>query len=99
METGKQRIRKLGEKMIDHHMIKAVERGGNCVYCNETLESGKWQSEFTPGSHYKCVVCKCGKENCIKVSYIGTGHDSWSGLEKKVSSSVKIVESSIKILK
>ena len=87
--------------MDDHHMIRKVEKEGQCIYCNETLDAQKWESEFAPRNHYKCVICKCGKENCVKVDFVGTGHDNWSGLEKKVKASrhVKIIESSTKILR
>ncbi|MAG15541.1 hypothetical protein CMO88_00615 [Candidatus Woesearchaeota archaeon] len=85
--------------MADHHLIKNVERGGSCIYCSEKLDD-KWESSFSARKHYKCVVCKCGKSNCIEADFMGTGHDNWSELEKKVSknSSVRIIEKNVRIL-
>ena len=85
--------------MVDHHLIKKSDIGGTCVYCNKALDAN-WVSSFSSETHYKCIVCTCGKANCTDVSFIGTGHDSWSELEKKVvKSSVKIIEKSVKILR
>ena len=85
---------------VDHHLVKRTDIGGSCIYCGQKLE-GSWKSEFSSETHYKCILCKCGKANCTEVSFMGTGHDSWSGLEKRVTSStrVKTVERSVKILK
>lgn len=82
------------------HLIRTVERNGSCIYCNEQLDSEKWSSVFAQIHHYKCVLCKCGKENCVKVDFAGTGHDSWSGLERKIAgnSSISIIEKKVRIL-
>ncbi len=87
--------------MKDIHLIRDIARDGNCIYCNEKLDSTQWASVFSQVLHYKCVLCRCGKENCLKVGFIGTGHDSWGGLEKKVAkgSSIKIVDKNVRILK
>ena len=85
--------------MNDHHLIKEIEKEGQCVYCNAKLE-GTWDSSFESRSHYKCIICKCGKENCVDIHISGTGHDSWSGLEKEVQkSNVKIVEKNVRIVR
>ena len=85
--------------MIDHHLIKRIEKEGNCIYCSEKLPD-TWESSFASQSHYKCVVCTCGKNNCVRVNFQGTGHDTWSGLEKKIekSDSIKPVEKNIRVL-
>ena len=87
--------------MVDHHLIKEIEKEGSCIYCSNKLDRDKWFSRFSASQHYKCVVCKCGKTNCVDPGFIGTGHDSWSGLEKKVakSSNVKIIEKNVRIIK
>jgi hypothetical protein len=87
--------------MPDHHLIRAVERGGWCIYCDKKLDDTAWKSSFTPGSHYKCIVCSCGKTNCMEVFYIGTGHDGMSGLEQKISGKGRIIplENTTKILR
>ena len=54
------------------------------MYCSSEL-SGKWVSGFSGPRHYKCTVCACGRENYVDAGFIGTGHDGWGGLEKKVS--------------
>jgi len=86
--------------VFDHHLTKDIEKDGNCIYCSEKLDSTKWTSKFSSRNHYKCVICKCGKQNCVEVGFIGTGHDGWSDLEKKVekSSNVKIVNEDVRIL-
>lgn len=85
--------------MNDPHIIRKVERNGSCIYCNESLENSKWTSDFAQGVHYKCVICTCGKQNCARVNFIGSGHDKWSGLEKKVvKSNTKVEESKIRML-
>ena len=86
--------------MIDHHLIKSIEKDGNCIYCSEELDADEWKSSFASQSHYKCIVCSCGKKNCVRVGFIGTGHDTWSGLEKKIekSDSIKIVEKNVRTL-
>ena len=83
------------------HLIKHIEREGTCIYCGEPFDRKKWQSVFAQVNHYKCITCRCGKENCITVDFIGTGHDSWSGLEEKIAknTSVKVVQKEIRILK
>ncbi len=83
------------------HLIRNIERDGSCIYCSEKLEPEKWGSVFAQVQHYKCVLCRCGRENCVRVDFIGSGHDSWSGLEKKVAkgSSIKVIGKSVKILK
>jgi len=87
--------------MADPHWIRSTERDGSCMYCSKKLNKEKWTSSFSSGSHYKCVVCSCGKTNCVSMNFIGTGHDSWSGLEKKVvkSGSVTVLEKNVRILK
>lgn len=86
--------------MADLHLIKEVELGGQCLYCSKPLK-GEWFSEFSSETHYKCTLCSCGRENCVEVDFMGTGHDSWSGLEEKVarSSSVKVIERNMRILR
>ena len=29
--------------------------------------------------HYKKFKCSCGKENVVKVDFLGSGHDEWDG--------------------
>lgn len=86
---------------MNPHIIRRIERDGSCIYCNEKLDSGKWKSVFSQIQHYKCVLCSCGRENNVKVDFIGTGHDAWSGLEEKVAqnSSIKVIEKNVMILK
>ncbi|MBI2663935.1 hypothetical protein HYX10_01180 [Candidatus Woesearchaeota archaeon] len=86
--------------MRDHHFTKKIVKGGSCIYCSKELEAGKWESSFSPRRHYKCIVCSCGKTNCLNVNFIGSGHDSFSGLEEKVakSSSIKVVEKNLRFL-
>ncbi len=83
------------------HLIREIRRDGSCIYCNEKLQAENWSSVFAQIQHYKCVLCKCGKENCVKVDFGGTGHDSWSGLEEKIAknSSVKVVNKDVRILR
>lgn len=76
--------------MPDHHLVRRAEKGGSCIYCSRQLEDA-WISEFFAAAHYKCVLCTCGKQNCVKVDYIGTGHDAWSGLETKIKGNSKII--------
>lgn len=83
------------------HLIRNIERDGSCIYCSERLPSEKWDSFFAQVQHYKCVLCKCGKDNCVRVDFIGSGHDSWSGLEDKVtrSTSIKVIKKDVRILR
>ena len=81
-------------------MVKDIEKDGSCIYCSNKLDKKKWFSKFSASAHYKCVSCTCGKLNCVEAGYIGTGHDSWSGLEEKVAKSdkIKIVKKELRIL-
>ncbi len=83
------------------HLIRNIERDGSCIYCNEKLPPEKWGSVFAQVQHYKCVLCRCGKENCVKMDFIGSGHDSWSGLEERIakSASVKVIKKDVRILR
>jgi hypothetical protein len=70
-----------------------------CMYCSKPLD-GKWFSEFSSETHYKCIICSCGRENCRYVDFIGTGHDNMSLLEQKIGkSSIKVVEKTVTILR
>lgn len=86
--------------MTTHHMITDIEKEGNCIYCSNKLDEKKWFSKFSESKHYKCIICTCGKSNCVEAGFIGTGHDNWSGLEKKIvnSGNVKIIEKNLRIL-
>lgn len=80
-------------------MIRREDIGQECIYCSKPLK-GEWFSDFASETHYKCIICSCGRENCTDVDFIGTGHDKLSGLEKKVEkSSIKVVENSVTILR
>lgn len=83
------------------HLIRNIEHDGICIYCGEPLDSEKWSSVFAQVNHYKCVLCKCGKENCVKVDFIGSGHDSWSGLEERIAKSavIKVIKKDVRILR
>ena len=88
-------------QVIDHHLVREIDRDGNCIYCSEKIDRSEWRSEFSSRKHYKCVTCSCGKSNCVEVEFIGTGHDNWSGLENKIvkNDNVKVVESTVRVLK
>ena len=87
--------------MTIHHIVKTVDKDGSCIYCSKPFKKEEWQSHFTPGTHYKGILCECGKLNYLEVFFIGTGHDTWSGLESKVvhEKGFKIAEKNIKVMK
>jgi hypothetical protein len=69
------------------HLVNEDNLKNQCAYCGTEINSGSWESVFYINRHYKSIKCKCGKENVIRVDFIGCGHDSeWSSkipLDKK----------------
>lgn len=63
-----------------HHIIK--KDSDICPYCKIELKGG-WYSEFHIETHYKNLICECGKKNWIRVNFIGSGHDSFRLGNKK----------------
>ncbi|MEA3429857.1 MAG: hypothetical protein U9R08_01145 [Nanoarchaeota archaeon] len=62
------------------HMVKSEQVKDQCPYCGTDLDKVTgWESEFHIGMHYKKITCSCGKENILKVDFIGSGHDTWDG--------------------
>jgi len=68
---------------MNHHIIKEHQLH-HCLYCATKLAPTDWKSEFYLEVHYKTCRCACGKSNRIRVNFFGSGHDSWSELEKMV---------------
>ena len=70
--------------MTSHHHIGQKDLKEKCPYCGSGLKKEDWRSEFEAFHHYKHNKCGCGKTVSIKVDFHGSGHDDWSGLEKKI---------------
>lgn len=68
------------------HIIKGHEMR-ECYVCNQDLSELPWASQFEAIHHYKTVKCTCGKMHSIKVSWSGSGHDSWSTKLKNIGAS------------
>lgn len=65
---------------IRSHHVKSDQLKEICPYCGKSLnKANDWRSEFHIDMHYKKLVCSCGKENIVKVDFLGSGHDDWSG--------------------
>lgn len=68
-----------------HHILREAEGKLYCLYCGQKHEMREWRSEIIGDKHYKTIKCrKCRKKSCIKVKFMGSGHDDWGKLEKKV---------------
>ena len=65
--------------MTVHHWICESDIKENCIYCGNDLNDKKWESSFEGDSHYKTLTCECGKNNRVRVNFLGSGHDSWDG--------------------
>ena len=69
------------QKLV-HHLIKETLA---CLYCSDDSQQD-WSSEWNKDHHYKTFTCrKCGRKNFLKVSFQGSGHDSFGDLEKKLA--------------
>ena len=63
---------------IRFHLFKSENIREQCPYCGRDLkDKSGWKSDFHSELHYKKIVCKCGKENFVKVDFHGSGHDDW----------------------
>ena len=67
--------------MTAHHLINEEELVSQCAYCGHMFEKDeiqRWRSFFHMQKHYKKnICCSCGKECSIKISFCGSGHDTW----------------------
>jgi hypothetical protein len=84
---------------MPHHLVSEEGQKTFCIYCKRDVPISGWTSEWHSETHYKNVVCKCGKELHIKVNFEGSGHDSWNG--KKFKSKIvkkKTIEDKVRIL-
>ena len=70
--------------MSKFHLITEEHLKDKCVYCNSELAD--WCSEFHMNKHYKTARCRCGKKIRISVDFLGSGHDNWDTIEKRVDS-------------
>ncbi|MBW2971886.1 hypothetical protein KY359_02520 [Candidatus Woesearchaeota archaeon] len=65
--------------MTVHHIIRESDQKHACPYCGRSTESRRWKSSFaTSNFHYKTHQCECGRNVTIKMSFMGSGHDSWT---------------------
>lgn len=60
------------------HLVKDIK--DQCPYCGREIKND-WKSQFEIEMHYKRIKCACGKENVVKVDFLGSGHDDWTSLE------------------
>jgi len=65
--------------MTKFQLVSEDDMVGSCVYCGRPLKG--WKSEFLTNTHYKTCSCECGKESCVKVDFLGSGHDGWEESE------------------
>lgn len=72
--------------MNDMHHVFSEKHGKHCcIYCGQKLDMNEWHSELFAEKHYKVIKCdKCRKKSRLKMMFMGSGHDNWSGLEKRV---------------
>ncbi len=76
--------------MTFHHVICQEDQLKVCPYCGKTPDIKKFKSSFDgSNSHYKDMLCSCGKRISIKVPFAGSGHDSWN---KKIKDLDKRIE-------
>jgi hypothetical protein len=71
--------------MTVHHLISEADQRHSCPYCGKSVAALHWKSLFDfDNSHYKEFNCSCGRRMTIKVGFVGSGHDSWNSIEKKI---------------
>lgn len=81
--------------MTIHHLFTEEDFLRQCPYCRRELtkaNSFNWSSKFEGEIHYKFFNCDCGNELKIKVSFHGSGHDSWNKKKKQRTIDDKIKE-------
>ena len=82
--------------MTIHHLFTEEDFLRHCPYCKTDLtekNSFKWKSVFQGELHYKIFNCDCGNDLKIKVSFHGSGHDSWNKKNKKtIDDKIKEIE-------
>ena len=62
--------------MTAHHIIQESDQKQVCPYCGNKHQ--RWESVFDGHNHYKEHRCTCGRRVMIKMSFMGSGDDSWS---------------------
>ncbi|MBN1544112.1 hypothetical protein JW898_01465 [Candidatus Woesearchaeota archaeon] len=67
--------------MTVHHIMRESDQKNVCPYCGRKADPLKWESVFDHTNfHYKTHQCECGRRMTIKMSFSGSGHDSWNGV-------------------
>ncbi len=83
--------------MVENLEADLIERfkDARCEYCGTDFDVKSWNSEWSDDNenHYKCVIChECGKKDCVKVHFSGSGHDTvTSGEMTQLESTVRKV--------
>ena len=75
--------------MIDHFIDSTFLKIA-CYYCLKSSSELDWKSEFDREIHYKSGICDCGKELKIRMTFYGSGHDTFNEHKKKKSIEDKI---------
>lgn len=72
------------------HIITEEDLKHVCLYCkNELPIETNWNSSFSGSIHYKSTTCSCGHDIDIKVTFQGSGHDSWANINSLESKKKK----------
>ena len=75
-------------------LIERFKRHSTCRRCGGEFDKLAWKSVWVEEYHYKTITCLCGLERWQRITFLGSGHDSFvkDGLKTLESAFDKVLE-------